>query len=134
MIKRELAIFLVVGVTTVLVDFISYRSLTGLANVPVDLAKAIGFALGTVFSYFANRFWTFAHQPHGPGSVWRFALLYASTLATNVLINALALRVLADSMAAVPVAFVVATAVSACLNFLGMKFFVFRPAPAPELQ
>jgi len=134
MIKRELAIFLVVGALTVLVDFVSYRGLIGFEVMAVDMAKATGFLIGTLFAYFANRFWTFGHKPHVPGSAWRFAVLYASTLGANVLINSLALKLFTDEIAAIPLAFLVATGVSASLNFLGMKFFVFRPSPASELQ
>jgi putative flippase GtrA len=134
MIKREFAMFLIVGVSTVLVDFISYRGLTGFQVMEVDMAKATGFLVGTIFAYFANRFWTFGHKPHVPGSAWRFSALYASTLSANVLINALALRLLADVAAAIQLAFLLATGVSACLNFLGMKLFVFKPIPASELR
>jgi len=134
MIKRELAIFLIVGVSTVLIDFISYRGLIGFQVMEVDMAKAAGFLVGTLFSYFANRIWTFGHNPHVPGSVWRFSALYASTLGANVLINSLALKLLADMAIAIQLAFLLATGVSACLNFLGMKLFVFKPIPAPELQ
>ena len=134
MIKRELAIFLSVGVSTVLVDFISYRGLIGFQVMEVDMAKAAGFLVGTLFAYFANRFWTFGHNPHVPGSVWRFSALYASTLGANVLTNALVLKLLADMAIAIQLAFLLATGVSACLNFLGMKLFVFKPIPAPELQ
>jgi putative flippase GtrA len=134
MIKRELAIFLIVGVSTVLVDFISYRGLIGFQVMEVDMAKAAGFLVGTLFAYFANRFWTFGHNPHVPGSVWRFSALYASTLGANVLTNALVLKLFADMAIAIQLAFLLATGVSACLNFLGMKLFVFKPIPAPELQ
>lgn len=134
MIKRELAIFFIVGVSTVLVDFISYRGLIGFQVMEVDMAKATGFLAGTSFAYFANRFLTFGHKPHVPGSAWRFSALYASTLGVNVLINALALRLLADVAAAIQLAFLLATGVSACLNFLGMKLFVFKPIPASELR
>ena len=134
MIKRELAIFFIVGVSTVLVDFISYRGLIGFQVMEVDMAKAAGFLVGTLFAYFANRFWTFGHNPHVPGSVWRFSALYASTLGANVLTNALVLKLLADMAIAIQLAFLLATGVSACLNFLGMKLFVFKPIPAPELQ
>lgn len=134
MIKRELAIFLIVGALTVIVDFICYRGLTELQVMEVDMAKATGFLFGTFFAYFANRFWTFGHKPHVLGSAWRFSALYASTLCANVLINALALRLLADVAAAIQLAFMLATGVSACLNFLGMKLFVFRPIPASELR
>jgi putative flippase GtrA len=134
MIKCELVIFLIVGVSTVLVDYISYRGLIGFQVMEVDMAKATGFLVGTLFAYFANRFWTFGHKPHAPGSAWRFSALYASTLGANVLINALALRLLADVAAEIQLAFLLATGASACLNFLGMKLFVFKPIQSSELR
>lgn len=130
--KRELAIFLIVGASTVFVDFICYLGLTEFQVMEVDLAKATGYLVGTLFAYFANRFWTFGHKPHVPGSAWRFSALYASTLGANVLINSLALRLLDDVAAAFQLAFLLATGVSAGLNFLGMKFFVFKPIPESE--
>lgn len=132
--KREVVIFLIVGASTVLVDFMTYRGLIQFQFMDVDMAKATGFLVGTLFTYFANRFWTFGHKSHAPGSAWRFSALYASTLGANVLINALALRLLADVAAALQLAFLLATGVSACLNFLGMKLFVFKPIPASELR
>lgn len=134
MIKRELVIFPIVGASTVLIDFISYRGLIGFHVMEVDMAKATGFLIGTLFAYFANRFWTFGHKTLAPGSAWRFSALYASTLGANVLINALALKLLADVATAFQLAFLLATGVSACLNFLGMKLFVFKPIPASEYQ
>jgi len=134
MIKRELVIFLIVGASTVLVDFITYLGLIEFQVMDVDMAKATGFLVGTLFAYFANRFWTFGHKSHVPGSAWRFSALYASTLGANVLINALSLKLLADMPIAFQLAFLLATGVSASLNFLGMKLFVFKPIPEPELQ
>ena len=125
---------MIVGVSTVLVDFISYRGLIGFQVMEVDMAKAAGFLVGTLFAFFANRFWTFGHNPHVLGSVWRFSALYASTLGANVLTNALVLKLLSDMAIAIQLAFLLATGVSACLNFLGMKLFVFKQIPAPELQ
>jgi putative flippase GtrA len=129
MIKRELSIFLVVGSLTVLVDYLSYRSLVWSGLLGVDIAKATGFLVGTVFAYFANRIWTFGHKSHAPGSAWRFTVLYAATLGANVFVNALALAVLADVTAAIQMSFLLATGVSATLNFLGMKLFVFKSPP-----
>lgn len=134
MIKRELVIFLIVGAFTVLVDFITYRGLIDFQVMEVDMAKATGFLVGTLFAYFANRFWTFGQKSHKPGSAWRFSALYASTLGANVLINALALKLLADMAIAFQLAFLLATGVSASLNFLGMKLFVFKPISEPGLQ
>ncbi len=126
MIKRELGIFLIVGSLTVLVDFCVYQSLVWLGVTGVDMAKAIGFLLGTLFAYFANRFWTFGNKSHVPGSLWRFAALYGATLLANILFNSLALILFDDAIDAVHLAFLFATGISAALNFLGMKLFVFK--------
>lgn len=126
MIKRELTIFVIVGSLTVLVDFTTYRGFVFLQLLNVDMAKAVGFLTGTIFAYFANRFWTFGHKDTGTGSVLRFAVLYAATLAVNVFVNAFALEKLAGLTVAVQAAFILATGISATLNFLGMKLFVFK--------
>lgn len=126
MIKRELSIFLVVGSLTVLVDFVVYRGLLWLDVTSIDIAKGISFLAGTVFAYFANRFWTFSHQSVASGSVWRFATLYLSTLIANIAVNALALAALVNVSSAIQWAFLLATGVSATLNFIGMKYFVFH--------
>jgi len=126
MIKREITIFLVVGSLTVLIDFLGYRSLLALNLLSIDFAKGTGFLLGTIFAYCANRFWTFGHQKHQNSSIWRFMLLYVATLGTNVVINRIVLEWIGNATFHIQVAFLAATAVSACLNFIGMKWFVFR--------
>lgn len=134
MIKREFTIFLIVGTTTVLIDFMAYRSFVWMGLMGIDMAKAMSFLIGTMFAYLANRFWTFGLKQHTPGSAWRFALLYAATLGANVFVNALALTLLTDTVLAIHVAFLLATTVSASLNFLGMKLFVFKFSAAPEIS
>lgn len=125
MIRKEAGIFLVVGTLTVGVDFSSYRLLLW-ACVEHSLAKTCGFIAGTLFAYFANRHWTFGHVKQAPNSVPRFAVLYAVTLGANVLVNQAVLSLAGLEVSSVNLAFLVATGVSAALNFLGMKFFVFQ--------
>lgn len=129
MIPKELLVFLVVGVTTVLVDYASYNLMLWCLDLPVALAKGLAFLAGTVFAFFANKAWTFGHVSSKRGRAWRFALLYASTLAANVLVNAAVLVWFGHLAWSKNAAFLVSTAVSAMLNFLGMKLFVFKSAP-----
>ena len=126
MIKRELAIFLIVGALTVLIDFTVYRVLVQLFTVNIDVAKAAGFLNGTLFAYFANKSCTFSRKTPALGSAWRFAILYTVTLIANISVNALALRFFTLDAASIQFAFIFATGVSAVLNFLGMKYFVFK--------
>lgn len=127
MIKRELSIFLVVGVSTVVVDYIFYQGMVALQWVTIDIAKAFGFIIGTFYAYFANRFWTFSHKETANNSVLKFALLYSVTLSANVLINSQLLEFLGNVDYPVQISFFFATGVSAALNFIGMKFIVFKP-------
>lgn len=122
--RQQLHRFLVVGSLTVLVDYAAYRLFLVL-SAGVDVSKALGFLTGTVFAYLTNRRFTFqSTAPHGWQLV-RFLAVYLSTLAANVVVNALALRVVSGLDYGVTVAFVIATAVSATLNFVGMKYWVF---------
>lgn len=133
MIKRELAIFLIVGALTVLIDFAVYRLLVQLFTVNIDVAKAAGFLNGTLFAYFANKSWTFSRKAHALGSAWRFAILYTVTLIANISVNALALRFFTLDTSSIQFAFIFATGVSAVLNFLGMKYFVFKSQTVSKL-
>ena len=121
---RQARRFLVVGTTTVLVDLASYSFCLWL-TVGIDPAKGIGFVVGTIFAYVANRLWTFSARG-GADRVFRFAALYLSTLVVNVAVNAGMVWLGGTAKPALAAAFVVATGLSACLNFLGMKFLVFR--------
>jgi putative flippase GtrA len=131
-IKRELAIFLVVGLLTVGIDFVIYRGFLyfkPFSLEDINIAKGIGFIGGTLFAYFANRFWTFKQQTTSSGSVSRFALVYILGLLANIAVNYLCIYWFSNPAIALDytllIAFIFATGISATLNFLGMKFFVF---------
>jgi len=59
----------------------------------------------------------------------QFAVLYLTTLGVNVLTNHSVLNILPPGEDALACAFILATGLSAALNFLGMKFWVFRFFP-----
>lgn len=130
MIRREIVVFLVVGALTVLIDFLTYRMLLWLGMFGIDISKGISFLAGTLFAYFANRLWTFGYKGRSARSAMRFVLLYSLTLSANVAINALILKVLGGIPVVFYLAFLIATGVSATLNFVGMKLFVFRAVPS----
>ena len=125
--NHETLRFLVVGCTTVAIDYLTYKLLL-LARLDVSLAKGMSFGIGAVFAFFANKSITF--QVAGTPSVnqfFRFALLYLTTLGLNVWSNALALNLPQQLLPKfqVQLAFLLATGVSTITNFLGMKFLVF---------
>lgn len=127
MIRRQASIFLIVGVTSVLIDLATYRALMAWSEgVTADVAKTISFFTGTFFSYYANRLWTFQGIQSKPGSHWRFMIVYSFTLIANVGMNSIALSLLKDIPFSTHLAFLIATAVSCTVSFTGMKYFAFR--------
>jgi putative flippase GtrA len=130
--KRELAIFFFVGLLTTLIDFFIYRALmyfNPFGYISINIAKGTGFVGGTIIAYFANRFWTFQQQTARSGSFTRFIMVYILGLSANITINYLTIfwpsDTIINSEYILLIAFVLATSVSATLNFIGMKFFVF---------
>ena len=126
MIRRQLLIFLAVGCLTVIIDYAVYRYLAVFLDLGINIGKGLSFFAGTVFAYIANRFWTFNNKDPDVGSIYRFIPLYVSTCAINIVVNAVVLSFFSNLLFSGYLAFIIATFCSSVLNFLGMKFFVFR--------
>ncbi len=118
--KKEMQRFLVAGFSAVGTDLITYYILLNFLH--NDIAKTISFLLGTIVAFIINKYWTFEKHEKNNSEIWKFGLLYLSTLGANVLVNKLVL----DYTNILIFAFLIATGVSTVLNFLGQKFWVFK--------
>ncbi|MDA8100692.1 MAG: GtrA family protein [Nitrospiraceae bacterium] len=118
---KEIKRFLVVGSLAVGTDWGTYYLLLNVTS--HSPAKAVSFVCGTVVSYFLNKHWTFEQKRRSLAEAVRFAAVYATTLGANVLVNKLCLLLLPG---AVFFAVLAATGTSTVLNFIGMKWLVFR--------
>lgn len=114
------------GCLTVIIDYAVYRYLAVFWEFGINISKGLGFSAGTAFAYIANRFWTFKNKDFNIGSVYRFIPLYVSTCVLNIMVNAVVLSFFSYLFFIEYLAFIIATFCSAVLNFLGMKYFVFR--------
>jgi len=122
---RQLQRFLIVGFTTVAIDFAVYRLLIFL-DTPTAIAKVTGFISGTILAYFANRLWTFDRVKGGRIVFALFIGLYVSTLIINVGVNSGVIAMLGREEIPLILAFLTATGISATLNFIGMRMIVFK--------
>ncbi len=118
--KKELLRFLVIGCTAVLIDLLVYSLLS--TFMVSYIAKTISFLAGSLASYFFNKFWTFEAGENKNKDWIKFSILYLSTLCVNVLINAVVLKYTNIYI----LAFLFATGTSTVLNFIGMKWWVFK--------
>ena len=136
--KGQVGRFVAVGITVVLLDALTTFVLLGL-EVPPGWAKGIGFATGAVYAYFANLRFTFRADVGKIAIVW-FIIVYVVNMVINSQLFVFSLWAqpeiyrllgldpwLGDPKLQETVAFLIANGTSAVLNFLGMKFIVFRP-------
>lgn len=119
--KKEIPRFIVAGILAVATDYFSYLALTNVID--VDLSKACSFMLGSVVAFILNKFWTFESDKKITTAIMPFIVLYSSTFFVNVSLNHFSLVYVTDIKT---IAFLVATSASTVLNFLGMKFWVFK--------
>ena len=124
-VRSQFIKFALVGISNVFVDLFIYRlSLTWL---DVSLSKGLSFCFGALYSYHLNRVWTFTATTRSFRQFNRFIGINGLALGVNVATNSSVLTILPSSFK-FPLAFayITATTLSAILNFLGMKFFVFK--------
>lgn len=129
--KTQMQRFLVAGFSAVAVDTLVYFALSPRVF-PHAPAKALSFLAGTCVAYVLNKFYTFARPERSAGEMARFGGLYAVTLLLNVTTNAAVLDLLGPAWRIA--AFLGATGASTVVNFVGQKFWVFRPSSAPMAQ
>ncbi|PRX47932.1 putative flippase GtrA [Prauserella shujinwangii] len=126
----QLVRFVLIGGFCALVDFGIYSALLQVGTW-VHLAKAISFIAGTTTAYFLNRRFTFAAARNGgAGQLGGFMLLYTVTFFVNVGTNALALHLVPDFRWRVVLAWVIAQGTATMINFVMLKWVVFRETRA----
>gem|GEM_PF-4389423 len=115
--------FLITGLSATLIDSVVY-SLMLYLGMDFSPAKACDFIAAVAFAYHGHRRWTFSSH----GSRKRIAGLYITTFIINNLTNTLMLEILGkEQKLDIAAAFVVATGITATVNFIILKFFIFRP-------
>lgn len=119
-IKGELGRFFVSGCVAVITDAVIYYAL--LPFLAPWLSKSISFIAGATFAYFINKFWTFKKTGFSHKEVIKFIFVYGTTLFVNVGINSSILFLFNSYF----FAYIIATGISASLNFVGQKIFVFK--------
>lgn len=118
--QQEIFRFIATGLTAVATDFGSYLFMLDIVS--ADIAKGSSFILGSVVAYFMNKIWTFGNNEAVMSTLVHFILLYSLTFMANVAVNHISLIYISELMV---IGFILATATSTILNFIGMKFWVF---------
>jgi putative flippase GtrA len=139
--KKQLTKFVLIGGLAVLTDLACYYIFLNLF--PADafgetldneaVSKSLSFLCGLSVTYWFNKRWTWRRKDRDTGRLMRFLLIYGISLLLNVGINSGLLHLLHTQawLAEVPFkyffAFAGATGSCSVFNFVGQKFWIFRP-------
>lgn len=134
-----------IGCTAVAVDFLVYNLVLesicpgcGISNEfknyfwglnSADMAKASGFLVGSIYTYYMNKRFTWKQSNRSKRRFARFMVLYSISFIVNIAGNKWALTWSEDFIPFLKlkdVAFFFATGLSVVINFLGQKLWVFN--------
>lgn len=133
-INRETIMYLIFGVLTTVVSFLSagiakyYLEKAG-CNVDVvsTVSTIISWICAVTFAYVTNRFWVFSERAHGAKAILLEALSFYGGRVFTLLVETLMMW-LGNSVLGINywVTKVVACVIVLILNYLISKFFIFR--------
>lgn len=128
-INRDLVIqvflFLIVGITTLLIDLLVTTSLYNFAHLPAYLASAIGFLSGFVFNFPMNRKKVFKHTDSDKFKFATQVTFYILLSIFNLLATSLMVGLIVVLGVEIAIAKIIVTAIIAVWNFFIFKFFIF---------
>jgi putative flippase GtrA len=130
----EVALFLIVGVTSLLIDLVVTTSLYHLLHLPAFLASAIGFLSAFFFNFPMNRKKVFKHTIHDRFGIKVQIAFYAALSVFNLFATSAIVELLVWLGIDISVTKILVTILIAIWNFLLFKFLIFSKKPAVENQ
>lgn len=128
MIRRELILFAINGLISVAIAFTAYLGLVA-SGMLIEFANALAYLAGIAYGFSANKRFTFCDGSKvSTGKVARYALLHTFTLLINIGVNSALISIMIGMQGGLSASFLGAIAVSTVLNFLGLKYWVFKPS------
>lgn len=127
MIQRQLGIFILNGLISVSFAYLIYWTLVEVGMLGINVANGLAYVSGMSYGFFANKKWTFHDRELIAGmKIFRYIYLHVFTLLVNVTVNSVVLGSIRGIYGDMLFAFLVAISVTAILNFLGLKYWVFN--------
>lgn len=125
--KREIPRYLLVGGMAVAIDAGGYALFVHTGLLTPSWAKRVSFVMGSVWAFFMNKYYTFEQKELRLGEPFLFAAVYAAGWLFNSVSHDLVLAWTGIKT----IAFLIATGISTCTNFIGQKWIVFRSRREP---
>ena len=120
-VTKQFVSFFSIGVVSFILDFTFYNIFFFVFKIDVNLSKGLSYVAGFLNSYFFNKKITFKSNAKRFREPITFLFLYLSSLVVNYFTH----KFLIESYSGY-IPFFGATFLSVIMNFLGLKFLVFR--------
>lgn len=128
MIKREVAFFVANGLISVAIAYLVYRILIS-GGLPIFLSNGLAYLSGVVYGFLANKKLAFRDASAlSFRMLSRYFLWHVFTLMLNVGVNSAVFAVIEYWMFGLTISFLLAISITSILNYLGLKYFVFKKA------
>ncbi len=126
MIKREVAVFAANGLISVAIAYWVYRILVS-GGLSIEFGNGLAYLSGMVYGFLANKKLAFRDASAvSSGMLTRYVLWHAFTLMVNVGVNSAVLAVIESWVFGLTISFLLAISITTVLNYLGLKYLVFK--------
>ena len=120
---KQLTRFLITGTASTAISYLTFLVCLRAFQIHYIAANLIAFLLSIYFNYNCNKRWSFSNFEKNPSFIFRYLALYLFSL----LVSTIFLKISVDYLSIAPeIAFILSLFVTTCINFLGIKFLVFR--------
>ena len=125
-ISSKFIIFLMGGVLSFSLDWISFLIMITFFGIEFNISKLISFLLGTLFAFYFNSRFTFRKNLYII-NFYKFLSIYFFSMTINILIfSQFSSRDLPNLELRIFMGLLIATTASASMNYFGIKYFVFN--------
>ena len=129
MINREIRFFLINGIIAVLIAYLVYRALI-LIGLDINFSSMSSYFAGMFYGYFSNKQLTFKNFDNiSITNITKYLVLHFCTLVIYVYLNSYLVLLLKEYSFNLLIAFSLTIGLTTILNFLGLRFWVFKKVP-----
>jgi putative flippase GtrA len=126
MINREIRFFLINGFIGVTIAYLVYRLLM-LISLDINFSSIISYFTAMLYGYFANKQLTFKNRDNiSFTNITNYIGLHLCTLVIFVNLNSFLVVMLENYTLNLLIAFILPVSLTTILNFLGLRFWVFK--------
>ena len=127
LVNRETILYLIFGVLTTLVDWVSYWYMRQ-GDMDYRLATVLSWAVAVLFAFVTNKLFVFCSRKLSPKVVWKEFSAFVICRAATGIFTVVAMMVLVDGMGIDQdfICKIAVSAISLILNYLFSKLFIFK--------